>query len=86
MIYKIKETWRVSGQIEKYENERKTLKEAKKYIKDWIESWKENAEDGGYKFLGYKTDSKTFAKCRIKTGDLCGDDLIDTFSLKVIKL
>ncbi len=78
--YLIKETWRVNGTIEKYENINNTQVDVAKYIKCWILSWQFNALDGGYSFLGFKTDNKTFAKCRIKNGDV-----IDTFSLKVIK-
>lgn len=82
--YIIKETWRVMGEIEKYECERTSLKKVKEYIKDWIETWEENAKENDYKFLGFKTDYKTFAKCRIEAGELFGDPMIDTFSLKVI--
>ena len=90
--YFIRETWRVSGCIEKYDEETNpcsntvdSLRMIKAWIKNWIETWKENAVENDYKFLGFKTDYKTFAKCRIKTGELFGDSLIDTFSLKVVK-
>jgi hypothetical protein len=55
------------------------LGKVKKWIKDWIETWKFNAKDNGYKFLDFKTDYKTFAKCRIKT-----NEATDNFSLKVV--
>jgi hypothetical protein len=90
--YFIRETWKISGTIEKHNEKTEpnsniinSLKAVKEWIKDWIETWEENANENEYKFLGFKTDYKTFAKCRIKTGEFYGNDLIDSFSLKVIK-
>lgn len=88
--YYIRENWHIAGTNEKY-NEKtnptsnvvNSLYAVKKWIIDWIETWQENAEDNEYKFLGYNTDYKTFAKLRIKTGELYGTELIDSFSLKV---
>ena len=91
MVYFIRETWRMklfgNTEIEKHDEKEhpvtnvcKDLKAVKKWIRDWIETWKENAGENEYKFLDFKTDYKTFAKCRIKTG--MG---IDNFSLKVIE-
>lgn len=84
--WEIKETWRVSGEIEKYETKLSNLKEVASYIKDWIENWQENAEFNGYKFLGFKTDYKKYCKLRIDTGEFMGDRTIDSFSLIVKKL
>ncbi len=88
--YYIRETWRISGTIEKH-NEKTdpnsnivaSLNDVKKWIIDWIETWIENAEENEYIFMGYNTDYKTFAKLKIKTGEFCGIDLVDHFSLKI---
>jgi len=80
VYYEIREDWRVMFTHEYYFNTRRTLLGVKKYIKDWIEGWQDNAEDNEYKFLGFKTDYKTFANCRIRT-----DNGMDYFKIKVIK-
>lgn len=81
MKYLIKETWRVYGSIEKYDREIETITEVRKYIKDWIESWQEYAEEKGEKFCGLKTDYVTFAKCKISIQDEDLGHRYDTFSL-----
>ncbi len=90
-VWAIRETWRVGGVIEKYDersnpksNLQKSHSGIKKFIVDWIETWKENSKDSDYQFLNSKTDFKTFAMCRIKTGEVLGINLIDSFSLKVV--
>ncbi len=90
MKYLIKEKWRIYGCIELYENERIGLKAVKKYIKDWLESWQENAEDTDGKYICEETDYKTFARCRIRYNNSnsilafgFGKYRYDTFSLRV---
>lgn len=87
----IRETWKMVGATETYtekdcpantikaSSRKIALRKVKKWIEDWVETWKFNAEDNGYKFLGFKTDYKTFARCRIKAYG------IDYFYLKVVK-
>jgi myo-inositol-1-phosphate synthase len=81
--YQIKETWRVWGQIERYDSEHKTLAAVKKYIQDWIESWQDQAKESGYKVVMAKTDYKTFAKLKIESSKMLDIQTYDTFSLKV---
>ena len=71
--------------VEKYdENDTKwnicKKNKIKPKIKDWIETWKENAEDNEYKFKGFKTDYKTYCTLKIKT-----NEGTDTFYLKIVK-
>lgn len=92
--YFIRERWNMSGDIETYTekdnptNIVKDLKGVKRWIKDWIESWKGNAEENEYKFLGFTTDYKTFCRLRIDRGvynfGSAKIKQIDHFSLKVI--
>jgi len=89
----IREVWKMTSGTETYtekdcpantieaNNKRVALNKVRKWIKDWIETWKFNAEDNNYKFLGFITDYKTFAICRIKTD--CGTDY---FYLKVVEV
>lgn len=56
------------------------LRKVKAWIKDWIATWKFNAKDNGYKFLGFTTDYKTFCNLRIAAGGT------DYFYLKVIEV
>lgn len=90
--YFIREVWKISGTIDEYNEETNpisnvvnSLKAVREFIKDWIETWQENANENEYRFLNFKTDYKTFAKCKIKTGEFYGRSLVDTFSLKVKK-
>ena len=88
MYYVIEEKWKVMEYYEYYNNTRKNLAEVKKYIKDWLSSWKENAEESGGKYIREKTDYKTFARCAIrleKEVSGIGYSSYDTFNLKVIK-
>lgn len=90
----IREIWTIhlfGKHIEKYDekstpantikasSKERALRKVGKWIKDWIETWKFNAEDNEYKFLDFKTDYKTFGKCRIRT-----NEAVDNFSLKVV--
>jgi len=85
MYFEIREDWKIKfmGRYthEYYFNIRHNLKDVKAYIKDWIETWKDNAEDNEYKFLDSDTDYKTYAKCRIKKPE-AGTDM---FIIKVIQ-
>jgi len=69
------------NQHEYYFNIRQNIKEVANFIMDWIDSWKENAEDARYEFLDYNTDCKTKASLRIKTDG----NRIDLFKIKVVK-
>lgn len=57
-----------------------SMKAVKKFIRDWLESWLDNAQDGGHKFLGGETDFKTYARCKIRNESR----YVDNFELKVV--
>ena len=79
MYYEIKEIWKVSGVSDDYLTIRQNLKEVRKYIKDWIDGWKNNAKENHFIWRGARTDNKTYAKCKIEAFG------IDTFILKIKK-
>jgi len=80
MYYEIREEWKIGGDKEYYFNIRQTLKEVRVFIIDWIETWKENAEENEYHFIGFNTDYRTYARCCIKS-----DYSRDLFRIKIIK-
>ena len=97
-MYKIKEVWRVMGEKEHHESDHKTLKEVKKYIQDWVSSWKESAAENEYKIESVKTDELSFARIVINKNtnyvfqkgyewlETPASHKKDIFNLKVIKV
>lgn len=74
------------GEIETYQCERTKLSQVRSYIKDWLSSWKESAEENGLKLSHIETDFKTFAKCQIRPKKEDEFQMVDTFSLKVLPI
>ena len=61
-------------------NKVKSMQDVKRFIKEWLSSWLDYAEDGGHKFLGGETDFKTYASCKIRNESR----YIDRFELVVV--
>ena len=75
-IYFIREKWHINfmGNVDTEVHDEKTdqctnkiksIKAVKHFIKEWLESWLDNSEDGGHTFLGGETDFISYAKCSI---------------------
>ena len=57
MYYEIREKWKMGTDKEFSFNIRRNLTEVKNFIKEWVEGWKDNAEDDEYKMRPQKAMS-----------------------------
>ena len=90
-VYFIREKWHINfmGNVDTEVHDEKTdqctnkiksIKAVKHFIKEWLESWLDNSEDGGHTFLGGETDFISYAKCSIRNES----GYVDKFELKVV--
>ena len=90
-VYFIREKWHINfmGNVDTevhdektdpHSNKVKSIKAVKHFIKEWLESWLDNSEDGEHTFLGGETDFISYAKCSIRNES----GYVDKFELKVV--